>query len=269
METVTPISLSASHSMMSGRRSVAFVVRLNSIRFPSSWGAAAGVGHRVLEHGEVEQRLPSEEGEVRDLDGAGLLEEELHAFPRGLVPHELRVVRARGVDDLVFAVLVAVRAGEIALVRDVEDHRREREAVGRQVVHDLFGGSPRLPDGANLLKFEQPIVYAVDGIPVGERVHDLARRAGAVAQQVEDRGGRRIDPEDAGRGHEVEKPLACRLEGVEFAQRQLADRFDHGTSLPAGTPCHGSNLRYSGTVTMRWARARRLSPPAGSAPESA
>ena len=86
-------------------------------RFPELGGASAPVRDRRLEHREIEQRLAAEKGEVGD--AAALPEQELDAVARRLLGHEFRLLAVLGVDDLVLAVLVAIRARQVALVRDV------------------------------------------------------------------------------------------------------------------------------------------------------
>src|SRR5207245_2606051 len=80
-------------------------------RFAQFGGAAAPVRDRRLEHGEIEQRLATEKGEMGD--AAALSEEELDTVPRRLRGHELRLLAVLGVDDLVLAVLVAIGARQI------------------------------------------------------------------------------------------------------------------------------------------------------------
>ena len=94
------------------------------------------VGNRLLQHREIQQRLAAEEGDVRDLVVARLLQHEVDALARRLLAHELRLLAVFGVDDLVLAVLVAVLAAQIALIGDVQHHRgqrkrRERNHFGR------------------------------------------------------------------------------------------------------------------------------------------
>ena len=95
-------------------------------------GALLRVGDGLFQHREVEERLAAEESQVRDLVGARLLEHEVDALARRLLRHELRLAAVLGVDNLVFAVLVAVGAAQIALVGDVQHHRGERERRQRQ-----------------------------------------------------------------------------------------------------------------------------------------
>ena len=116
--------------MISGRSSVALVVRLKSIDLPELGGAPARVRDRRLQHREIEQRLAAEEGEMRDAWPLSL-QEELDAVARRLLGHELRLLAVLGVDDLVLAVLVAIGARQVALVRDVHHHRGERDDPGR------------------------------------------------------------------------------------------------------------------------------------------
>jgi hypothetical protein len=93
---------------------VAFVVRLKSIACPSSAARAART-RSSLEHGKVEQRLAAEKRQMC-ATCAALLEQEIDAVARRLLRHELRLPAVLGVDDLVLAVLVAIRARQVALV---------------------------------------------------------------------------------------------------------------------------------------------------------
>src|SRR4030095_4149555 len=91
-------------------------------------GALPPVGDRRAEYREIEHRLAAEEGEVRD--GPAFAQEKIDAVARRLLGHELRLFPVLGIDDLVLAVLVAIRAGQIALVRDVHHHRGEWDDPG-------------------------------------------------------------------------------------------------------------------------------------------
>ena len=64
--------------MISGRSSVALVVRLKSISLPQLGGAAPRVGDGRLQHRKIQQRLAAEEGEMGD--AAALLEQEFDAL---------------------------------------------------------------------------------------------------------------------------------------------------------------------------------------------
>ena len=115
--------------------------------------APARISDGLLQHREVEQRFSTEEREVRDLLPARLREQELDALFGGLLAHELGRVTVFGIDDLVLAVLVAVGARQVALVGHVQDHRREREVGGRQVVWYLLFRRADLSDRTDLGEF--------------------------------------------------------------------------------------------------------------------
>ena len=70
--------------------------------------ALPGVGDRLLQHREVQQRFAAEERHVCHLVVAGLPEHEVDAVARRLLAHELRLPSVLGVDDLVLAGPVAV-----------------------------------------------------------------------------------------------------------------------------------------------------------------
>src|SRR5262249_15229690 len=91
--------------------------------------AAPRVRDRLDEDWEVQQRLAAEKRDVRHLPR--FTQQKLDAFPRGLLGHELRLLTVLGVDDLVFAVLVTVRAAQVALIGDVQHHRGQWKGLER------------------------------------------------------------------------------------------------------------------------------------------
>ena len=116
--------------MTSGLSSVALVVRLKSIALPSA--AARSVAYATAVCRTLKFSSVSPPKNVRCALAAGLAQQEVHALPRRLLAHPLRLPAVLGLDDLVFAVLVAVGAAEIALVGDVQHHRAERHRRERQ-----------------------------------------------------------------------------------------------------------------------------------------
>ena len=88
----------------------------------------ARVGHGALQHLEVHQRLAAEERDVRRLARVALAQRQIDGGARRLGAHELGLAAVFGVDDLVFAVFVAVFARQVALVGDV--HHQPIIAVG-------------------------------------------------------------------------------------------------------------------------------------------
>ena len=92
-------------------------------------GLFGGIVDDVAKQREIHQRFAAEEGDVDRFAAFGLREEIVDGSLRGLHVHELLFAFGRG--DLVFAELVAVLAGEIALVGDVH----------HQVCSGKFSGS--------------------------------------------------------------------------------------------------------------------------------
>ena len=90
-------------------------------------GALPRIRNGLLQHWKIQQRFPAEERDVGHPIAARFLQHEVDALARRLLAHELGLLAVFGVDNLVFAVLVAVLAAQIALVRDVQHHRGQRE----------------------------------------------------------------------------------------------------------------------------------------------
>ncbi len=121
------------------------------------------VGNRLLQHREVQQRLAAEERDVREPVGARLLQHEVHALARRLLAHELRLLAVFRIDDLVLAVLVAVGAAQIALVGDVQHHRRQRERRERNHFRGWRGGHRSRTDRLHARQFRDRRVERVGG----------------------------------------------------------------------------------------------------------
>ncbi len=219
---------SARKSMTSGWSSVALVVRLKSTSF--CWAAARGarVGDGRLEHLEVHQRLAAEERDVRGLAGARFAQREVHARPGRLLAHELGLAAVLGVDDLVFAVLVAVGAGQVALVGHVDHQGLDGHGLERD---DLEGW-----------RLDRQVVHGADAMQLGDRVlhfglaearrqrrQQLGGRVRPRRQQIDD--GRRALVEGKHRRarHHVAETLPRRLERVELAQSDLGHA--HGVTV--------------------------------------
>ena len=86
-------------------------------------GALPRIRDRRLQHVEIHQRLAAEKRDVRARVVARLAQGELDGLAGRRFAHELGLLAVLGVDNLVLAVLVAVGAGEVALVGDVHDQR--------------------------------------------------------------------------------------------------------------------------------------------------
>ena len=154
---------------------------------------------------------------MRHRQVARLLEHEVDALPRGLLAHVVgRGVAAR-VDDLVLAVLVAVRARQVALVGDVQDHRREREVGLRE---DAGEGLLRGAGEADRADPHQLGEAAADGgfaVEGGKRGDDGVFAGRTVVEGLQNGERSRIEVEDGGGGDQVEEGFAAGFEGVELA----------------------------------------------------
>ena len=92
---------------------------------------ARGVIHHLLQQREVHQRFAAEEGDVDALSALRLGEQVVDRSSGRLPVHELRLAFRRG--DLVFAELVAILAGEIALVGHVHHQRLQGKFLGQRL----------------------------------------------------------------------------------------------------------------------------------------
>src|SRR5215831_19174218 len=125
IETVTPTSFSTIQSMISSRRNVAFVVRLAFTCLPS--GSARSFAYASADFNILKLSSVSPPKNVRFTLGESPDSANMKSTDcLGGFVHEPRL---RGAfDNAVLAVLVAVAAREIALARDVEHQRLERDA---------------------------------------------------------------------------------------------------------------------------------------------
>ncbi len=186
---------------------------------------------------------------MRDRVVARLAEHEVDALAGDLLAHEAGLAALR--HDPVLAVLVAVRARQVALARDVEHHRREREVLlGQDREHALLRARERA-DRPDLRELGDRAVDLLGAEAGGEERAKLRGRPGRLLERLQDRTARRVDPEDAGARHQVEEALARRLEGVELAEAEpgparsrgpLGRRSRPGRAHPPLTR-HGSHLR--------------------------
>src|SRR5712691_7160873 len=216
----------------------------------AQFGAApARVRDRLLQNREVEQRLAAKEGDVRHPVVARFLEHELHALTRGLLAHELRFPAVFRVDDLVFAVLVTVGAAQVALVGDVEDHRRQREGREREDLRLRFvlsSGNNELADCPDARQFRDRVLELCVAVPLGQLRFELLARVRAGGQPPHDGIRRVVEREDGGARHQIhERPSRC-LEAMMFP-RGPTDHF------PSPAENHAM---YTGTVTSSCPRAR-------------
>ena len=193
-----------------------------------------GIWHRPAQHRIVHQGLAAEEADVDPLALPRLAKQQVDTLPRRLVSHELGLRAVGGIDDLVFAILVAVATTQVALVRDVEDRRREGKRLdrgqrndGRHLRHRFGGG----PDRVDLLELGQ------EGIEVHRR--KLRRHAGnqlgavdrLVTQRVDQGARRGIQRKDSRAGDQIQIPLVGGLERMVFSEA----KYGHGRSTAVGS----------------------------------
>ena len=181
--------------------------------------ALARVGDRLLQDRKVQQRFAAEERDVRDLVVARFLEHELHALARGLLAHELRLHPVFGVDDLVLAVLVAVGAGQVALIRDVEHHRRQRKRRQRQDFRRRSGVGARhdqLADGAHARQLRDRVLQLRMAVPFRQLRFQFVAGVGTLGQPPHDGVGGVVEREDRGARDEVDERPSRRLEAMMF-----------------------------------------------------
>ena len=154
---------------------------------------------------------------MRDRQIARLLEHEVDALPRGLLAHVVGRGVAGGVDDLVLAVLVAVRARQVALVCDVEDHRGERE-VGRwqHPREGLLRGRSEA-DRLHAHQFGEAPAHGALAEARGQGGDEGLFAGGAGVECLKDGQRGLVEVEDRGRGDQVEEGLAAGFERVELA----------------------------------------------------
>ena len=162
---------------------------------------------------------------------SALPQEELDAVARRLLGHEFRLLAVLGIDDLVLAVLVAIRARQIALVRDVHHHRGERDDPGprgaRRVHHRHHRQHPREAGLGLVLVADRASLQQVgDGIPDGRRSNRSASAAITASsgcfcsrEQAQHRRRRLVEREDRGARDQVQEIPPRSLEQMELARR--------------------------------------------------
>ena len=220
-------------------------------------GLRAGVGHDAAQHRVVHQGLAAEEAHVHHPVIARLVHQQIDALAGGLLAHELGLRPVGGVDDLVLAVLVAVRATEVALVGDVQDRGRQRERRQGDDRRRRGRGRRRGGDGADRVH----LLELVEGLPevgVGEpRAHvgeQIPARHPPAVEAVDEGRRRLVEREHRRARHEVEEPAPGRGERMELALRQHA----HGCSTAVGDRCQ-VRARAAGPDARRLISAPRRS----------
>ena len=176
------------------------------------------IRQRRLQHLEVEQRLAAKERQIHARRITRLAEHEIDALLGRLLVHETRL--GARFDDLVFAVLVAVAARQVALARDVEHERLKRNAA-----LGLLGDRLRWRRGdrVNRPHAEQLVdrrTDVLDAPPRRERVGEVIRRSIAVRQPVEHCLRQIVEAYDCGRRHEVEILGISTIERVVLSATQ-------------------------------------------------
>ena len=145
-----------------------------------------GVLHHPLEQRKIHQRLAAEERNVHAAPLAGFGKQHVDCGAGGVEIHELRL--ALGRRDFVRAVLVAVPAGEVALIRQVQHQRLQREnrrrilrRLGRRIARD---------DGAALRQFaKQADCILTVQAERSEPFHQFLERELTRGQMVQHRCG--------------------------------------------------------------------------------
>ena len=180
-------------------------------------GAPARVGDRRLEDREIHQRLAAEERDVRVRVVARFAQRELDALARGLLAHELRLLAVLGIDDLVLAVLVAIGAGQVALVGDVDHQRLQRDRLQRndlrhRLRRDAVSASARTRCSSAIVSETS----TASNRSASSRVMSSAGpRTGR--QRIEDRARTVVEREHRGTRHQVQEPAAGGLERMKFS----------------------------------------------------
>ena len=194
--------------MMSGRSSVAFVVRLKSISLPGLGRARPRVRDRRLQHREIEERLAAEKGHVRR-PVRRLSRSRKSTLSRAVSSlMNFACLPCGGIDDLVLAVLITVGARQVALVRHVQHHRVERERHHRQ--HPRGGGLRLLlvADCANVDQLADRRSHGVGVEAIGQRVDDAFVGRRRFGYDTKHGGRRRVEREYGGARHQVQETLA-------------------------------------------------------------
>ena len=151
---------------------------------------------------------------------AGLLEHEVDTVAGGLLAHEPRLGRGLRVYNFVVTVLVTVRARKIALVRDVQHHRGEREVFLRKQPLSWLGRLRGIADSTDLAQFLNTLLDFPGGKTIRQGLRDLPFGQVAVFQRVENRLRGFIELENRGTGYQIGERLARTFEPVELPQSE-------------------------------------------------
>jgi len=182
-------------------------------------GLLVGVGHHLLEQREVHEGLAAEESDVDGAAAGGLFEQKIHRGAGRVEIHEFRL--ALGGGDFIFAEFVAVLAGKVALVGEVEDQGLQGEDGGRVLRRrgDGWAGD----DGAGVKHFLDQLFGVFGGQAAGGEIgEELVVRGFGVGEEIDEGGGGFVELEDGSGGDEVEESAAAAFEGVEFAEAVVA-----------------------------------------------
>ena len=135
----------------------------------------------------------------------------------GVEIHELRLALGRG--DFIRAVFVAVPAGEVALIRQVQHQRLQRE--NRRRVLRRLGRRIARDDGAALRQFAKQ-ADCILGVQAerSEPFDQFLERELTRGQMVQHRGGGAVQLEDRSGGHDISKACVARVEFVELAEAE-------------------------------------------------
>ena len=191
--------------MMAGVSSVALVVRLKSMERPCASACSLAYCHDAFQQRKIHQRLAAEERDVHGAPLAGLLKQKVDRGARRLEVHELRL--ALGRRDLVLAELVAILAGEIALIGQIQHQRLQRE-VGRRILRRL-GRCIACDDGAALRQLTEQADCILAFKPSSPRRSTSSSSARSLAcEKVQYRGGGTVQFEDRAGRNQVGKRLS-------------------------------------------------------------
>ena len=131
---------------------MAFVVRLKSIVFPTSAARLRAYAMVDLSTGKFSSVSPPKN--VMCATRPLSFNSKSTAVAGRRLGHELRLFAVLGVDDLVLAVLVAVRAGEVALVGDVQNDCVQRKRHHRQLLRQRLVAPMLVANGTRVQQID-------------------------------------------------------------------------------------------------------------------